>query len=110
MPGPGPGSGFDVRLGNVAAKGARVSYDDDGNRLVAPAPLAGNRVTYVGVPGHNSLLDAFVTITAGTGVWANQSFAPPAWVESDSPALAQMLAEHYGCPIGRPDDMSDWRT
>jgi hypothetical protein len=30
----------------------------------------------------------------------------PAWVESDDAALAQAIAAHYGCPVGRPEEAS----
>lgn len=34
--------------------------------------------------------------------WGGESDEPPAWVESDSDALEAVLADHYGCPRGRP--------
>jgi hypothetical protein len=47
-------------------------------------------------------------ITDPGGIWANQSHDPrPAWIEADNAEFAQRLAEHYGSPIGRPDDWKD---
>jgi hypothetical protein len=47
-------------------------------------------------------------ITDPGGIWANQSRDPrPAWIEADNAEFVQRLAEHYGSPIGRPDDWKD---
>lgn len=54
--------------------------------------------------------EAFVSIThPGAGTWVNHAVAgsKPSWVWSDNDEFAQMLAEHYGCPVGRPDDVED---
>lgn len=43
--------------------------------------------------------------TPNTGLWPQHSAASsPSWVESDDPQLAQAIATHYGCPIGRPNE------
>lgn len=47
-------------------------------------------------------------ITDPGGIWATHSTDPrPAWIEADNAEFAQRLAEHYGSPIGRPDDWKD---
>jgi hypothetical protein len=43
-----------------------------------------------------------------SGLWVLHSAAPaPSWVESDNPDLEQALADHYGCPIGRPQESDE---
>lgn len=34
--------------------------------------------------------------------WAGESDKAPAWVESTDELLAQLLAQHFDCPVGRP--------
>ena len=46
--------------------------------------------------------EAFVSVTRD---WPNHSDVPPTWVTSDNEDLAQMLAEAYGCPVGKPEDV-----
>lgn len=74
--------------------------------------LPGNRVTTATIPDGYSLPEAVLAITADStqgaqndGVWRSHSANPaPAWIEATDRALAQALADHYGCPIGRPED------
>lgn len=84
-----------IALGNIAA-------------LDAGQPMPpGNRVTSAGFDDVLSRDDMFRTVTdtaAGLGFWAVHSMQPPAWVECSDPQLAERVAAHYGCPIGRPDD------
>ena len=35
-------------------------------------------------------------------LWALHSDKPPAWVESDDNLLAELVADHFDCPVGRP--------
>lgn len=83
-----------VRLGNTACR-ARDSYGH---------VLQGNRVTTVPIYDEDLLADRMRTITHPDGLWPSESSAPAAWVESDDPELETALAEHFGCPIGQPDD------
>lgn len=39
-------------------------------------------------------------------LWDTQSDKPPSWVESDDELLATLIADHFGCPVGRP---KSWR-
>lgn len=43
---------------------------------------------------------------AGSGIWdthkVHSGTDRPAWVESDDYELAEKLAKHFGCPVGRP--------
>lgn len=61
-----------------------------------------------GEPGYYSLLDCVRSITAPDGAWANHTWGTPdpspLWVASNSPSLEMVLAEHFGCPAGWPDD------
>jgi hypothetical protein len=74
-----------------------------------------NAVTMVHIPAHKSLAEALRDIThdegdphiggAGTGgAWKAHSGArSPSWVECEAwPELEAALAEHFGCPAGRP--------
>jgi len=91
-----------VLLGNETAQHA-VGRDD--NDAVIHEPLDGNRITAVHIPDDYTLAEAFQCVTAPDGVWAHhgQPDTKPVWVESDSVGLAALLAEHFGCEVGRPD-------
>lgn len=82
---------------DAALKAARLSA------RTAKVHLPGNRIT--SIQTHDMTRAAMDDITRSNGVVANH-FADgtgPVWVESDSPLLAASIAEHYGCPVGRPD-------
>jgi hypothetical protein len=34
--------------------------------------------------------------------WGQESDNPPAWVEGDDELLVSLVADHFGCPVGRP--------
>lgn len=57
----------------------------------------GKRATTVEIPEEYSLVDALRAID---DLWSKHSDQgkPPAWVASDSPALAALLVEHFGGP------------
>lgn len=79
-------------------------------------PLKGKRATIVDTPEGQSLGETFKAMADPGGIWAahvgggqqrevdvdeetvriEYDVPAPAWVASDSPALAQLLAEHYG--------------
>ncbi|GIH29076.1 hypothetical protein Aph01nite_73860 [Acrocarpospora phusangensis] len=66
--------------------------------------LPGKRCTSVTIRPDASLLEAASEITSPNGVWAAHSdAAAPAWVASTDPALAELLAAHYGCELRDPD-------
>lgn len=76
-----------------------------------PASLDEPSITRVDVPEGRSRLEALREIV---DLWASMGGAHaaeddrPEWVESDDPALADLLAEHWtdedhGCAVGRPD-------
>ncbi|WP_433329979.1 hypothetical protein [Spirillospora sp. CA-294931] len=89
-----------VYLGNRAA--IETSHDATG-REVRRALSPGKRRTTVEPPSGAPLAEVFTAITASGGVWAYHSSEPPAWVASTDPALAQLLAAHYGCELRAPE-------
>lgn len=93
-----------VELGNPSAKEGRRDPTTD---EVAFSPLEGERVTYVTMPPSYSLLESVTAITHPSGIWAHHADAPPSWVWSDNEALQALLAESFGCPVGRPEDLED---
>jgi hypothetical protein len=92
-----------VYLGNRNA--VEVSRGEDGREVRTPLP-PGRRCTTVQPPAGTPLGEVFATITARGGVWAHHADGAPAWVASTDPALAQLLAAHYGCEIRDPDPAS----
>jgi hypothetical protein len=61
--------------------------------------LPGKQATVIDIDESTSLGSAFQSITSPVkGIWASHSAegATPAWVASDSPAMAAILAEHFG--------------
>jgi hypothetical protein len=85
------GVSIHVLMGNVAAR-------DSGK------PLGGARITQVGIPDGTTFSEGLRDITHEDGVWVRHSSKPPAWVVADNKLFAEVLAEHYGCPVGRPED------
>ncbi len=69
----------------------------DNGATFTPMPKA-KRATRIEIPDDFKVSQAFVSITAPGGVWATQAQedAIPAWVASESPGLASLLAEHFG--------------
>lgn len=61
------------------------------------APELGQQITTIALPAESTIADV-------VACWTAHSSADPAWVESDDDVLAAQVAEHYGCPIGCPDN------
>lgn len=61
------------------------------------APGLGQQITTLTLPAESTIADL-------VAAWTAHSSAAPAWVESDDDVLAAQVAEHYGCPIGCPDN------
>lgn len=71
--------------------------------LDAGRPYPGPQITTALLPTSYTDAELFRTVTHRDGLWpAHSSASAPSWVESDHPELADVLAAHYGCPIGRP--------
>lgn len=58
----------------------------------------GKRATTVDFDDDTTLAEAFINLTHPHGVWANHATeaAKPSWVASDNPALAALVADHFG--------------
>lgn len=91
-----------VVLGNRNAVHT-VNTVKDGEIVQAPEDLKGKRATEVDIPDDTAFANALATIIHPTeGVWAKHTGwvkgenPTPAWVASDSPLMAQVLADHYG--------------
>jgi hypothetical protein len=94
-----------VLLGNPAAKEAYRGPDGELNHRALP----GDRVTEIVIPDSYSLLEAVASVTSQDGAWNHHSLgdnpddSSPTWVESDNEPLASLLAQHFECPVGRPE-------
>lgn len=79
-----------VVLGNRHAIHSR----DDGETV---EKLKGKRATTIDVPEGQTLAETFQAITNAGGIWGAHASegATPAWVASDSPELAGLLAAHF---------------
>jgi len=77
------------------------------NRMRTPLP--GKRCTTVILAPGTKIMDAAYEITHATrGVWQAHSDADaPAWVASTDPALAQLLAAHWGCELREPQPTTE---
>lgn len=68
-------------------------------------------VTRIVIPDSRSLDEALRDVvhedTHHYGLWVEHSAGNPSWVESDHAELAEAIANHYGCPVGRPADEGD---
>jgi hypothetical protein len=56
-----------------------------------------------GEQGHMPLIDCVRSVTAGWKALTWDEDPTPPWVESNSASLQTVLADMYGCPVGRPD-------
>lgn len=58
----------------------------------------GKRATTIEFPEDLTLAEAFKNVTDPRGVWASHATdgSTPAWAASDSPGLANLVAEHFG--------------
>lgn len=61
----------------------------------------GQQITTVSPP---SSLSVGEQVSAVADVWRAHSAAPPAWVEGDEVTLVEAVAQHFGCPVGCPDN------
>lgn len=70
--------------------------------------IDGTRTVTVRFPDGMPLMECAQTVTIPKGVWDSHSpggfedSGKPLWVESNSPTLQALLAEHYGCASGAP--------
>lgn len=87
-----------VQLGNVSH--IVVKKDPNtGAKVVTHSAHIRKSTTSV----HNLPPGLFAAMRDTINIWGNESDQPPAWLESDDPALEAALREHFGCGP-RPDD------
>lgn len=91
-----------VYLGNRDA--IEVLTDEDGTSERRSLPK-GKRCTTIVLAPDMKLMDAAYDIThPNRGVWnAHSDAEAPAWVASSNPALAQLLASHWGIELRDPE-------
>lgn len=94
-----------LALGNTAPIERVLTDSDTGAH--EDRPLTGPRTTFYGPPGEWGLLEKLQSLVGGNGAWEWHSTEPPAWVDGDEPVLVAAVAEHYGCPTGRPEGWLD---
>jgi hypothetical protein len=98
-----------VQLGNSNA--VTSAKDEDGQ--IVKAAIDGDQITAMVFPEGWGLNEMYAAVGAGgkyhfADLDEAEGHHPPVWVESSSPALEAMLAEHYGLTGGsaanrRPD-------
>lgn len=97
-----------VRLGNTAVREV-IGADPDGTPI--HRRYSGQATCTITLPDDDNgwTHDERVrTVTHTDGHWTAHSSQPPAWVECpEDPDLETVLAEHFGCPVGRPASWTD---
>ncbi|HEY0889315.1 MAG TPA: hypothetical protein VGE38_06880 [Nocardioides sp.] len=87
---------------SLVVLGNRHAHQSLDNGQTFEALPKGKRATTIEIPEDYTLAQAFLAITDAGGVWASHvhqvkgETPPPAWVASDDPALATLIAGHYG--------------
>jgi hypothetical protein len=87
---------------------AKEEHKDENDELFY-VPLDGLRVCSIHVPEGQPTGETFTTIVhPARGIAAVHSDKAPTWVSCpDKPALEALLAEHFGCPVGKPADVEE---
>lgn len=97
-----------IEMGNTSViEEVKIDPDLDSapdNVKYVPRPELGNRVTSmqlneVDIDGRPS---REMCSNMAKLFWAKHSDKPPAWIEGNDELLVALLADHYGCPVGRP--------
>lgn len=84
-------------LGNPAPH--ELITADDGTTSWRAFDDAGS-VTHVDIPDGYPALEVVASVVLPGGVWERHSSAPaPSWVACDIDLIAQLLADHYKCPV-----------
>lgn len=78
--------------------------------VTAKHPVAGKRLLTCLFPEDMPTVEIITTVTAAKGIWDNWTpgygeWPTPDWVSSTSAAVEAVLAEHFGCVAGTPDDL-----
>ena len=95
-----------VYLGNVSVvvpfgEAQAVTHSAD---EVPPAPNQSFAAPELGQQVTTISLGVGGTVADVVAAWSTHSAAAPAWVEADDEVLEQQIAEHYGIPVGCPDN------
>lgn len=94
-------------LGNTSPIETYKALTEDGEEggieevVKVPRKDLGNTITRFNIPDNTKLSEALLVVVDAFD--NHHSDEPPAWVESDSEALALIISDHYGCPIGQPN-------
>lgn len=81
------------------------TFDGDGEIAKSRQPIDGKRrIEIISHPLRGDVSEIFADITAPGGIWKThaQDGSKPAWVASDDPSIATLLAAFYGCEIREP--------
>lgn len=90
-----------IELGNISVI-SMITDPNTGMRTKYRANHIDQSITHISIPPSWNLLE---TLGGVTNLWNSESDAPPAWVRcSEDPDLEGMLAKHFSCPVGQPDD------
>lgn len=82
--------------------GNRHAHESTDHGATFTALPKGKRATVIEIPDDFTIAQAFQAITASGGAWeahvhqVKGETPPPAWVASDDPALASLIAAQYG--------------
>lgn len=86
-----------------------TDWDAEKNEFTHKDEVLGARVLTVTPPDGKPIMEVLADITAESrGIMFYHTNQPPAWVAcDDEPAIAAILAAHYGCAAGRPADVEE---
>ena len=108
-----------VTLGNVSVLKAYKPDESVNLTLVEKDKYAGNRVTTMnlnettpvrhsdGVLGPEDEPSRAMNLSLALRIWPEHSDKNPAWVAGDDRLLVELLADHFNCPIGRPENWKE---
>lgn len=108
-----------ITLGNVSVLTAYKPDESVNITLVEKNKYAGNRITTMqlnetepvrhsdGVLGPEDRPSRAMNYSLCLRIWPEHSDKPPAWVDGDDPHLVALLADHFGCAEGRPENWKE---
>lgn len=98
-----------VLLGNESVTEPYKPDEGTDETLIRPRADLGRRVTAMNLNEVDGVDNPSrgMNLTLAIRFWAQHSDQPPAWVESDDDLLAALIADHYGCELGRPENWKE---
>lgn len=91
----------EVSLGNRSVI-AMISDQDTGLKTMYRYPNIIQSTTNISIPPDRDLFSALRDVVA---TWQAHSDEAPAWVAcAEDPEMEAILAKHFTCPAGRPDE------